>query len=187
MNEKLQLWWDDDFQFYDLRVLDVKATISDLESVFDSVFCGEDVNLKYSESCQGCCICCGGRIPLTPGDLVRLQDSVSFELDKWWIEITDLGLCFDFTLVCHDDICVFWDREKLICSCYQFRPFVCRSYICAPLSYPLAKLRSQIINYGEDLLTEMYKKQESLGDYDFQKTVIKDICSPDLWQVLFTV
>jgi len=187
MKTKLNLWWNDDFEFYDLVVQDEKSTITDLEAVCDSVFCGRDVRLKYNESCQWCCICCGGRIPLTPGDIVRLQNSSGLDIDEWWrqyIQVIDLGVCLDFTLVCRDDICVLWDREKLICSHYSARPLVCRSYVCAPFSYRLTKLRSEIVNYGEDLLTDMYRKQEFSGCTDFQETALKNICSPELWKML---
>lgn len=190
MHDNIHIWWDEEFQCYDLRALADEATVADMEEACEIVFSDQDARMKYSDRCKGCCICCGGRIPLTAGDVARLRNAgVGDGLDEGWLNrfvcIVDLGNCLDITLKCHDDeICSLWDRKKCLCSCYDARPFVCRTYICAPFSRRLEALRTEVVNHGEDILSEMIRMNDlSMVDV-FATTPLKNICSPRLWYIL---
>ncbi len=186
MSEKVRIWWDETYECYDVGVLSDDAAVGDVEREGEIVLSGRAARRRYGSSCNGCCICCGGRIPLTPGDISRMMRAglgAGKSVREWlsrYCRIEDLGPCLDVTLKCIDDICCLWDRERSICSLYEARPFVCRTYICAPFSRRLEELRSQIVNYGENLLEEMIV----MGDFDGNKFAgipLRNICSKELW------
>ena len=53
------------------------------------------------------------------------------------------------------ETCALWDRKAGLCSVYASRPLICRTHICAPLSWRAAEVRAQIVNAGEDELVRM--------------------------------
>lgn len=191
MSDNVRIWWDEEYGCYDIGVLSEDATVGDVERAGNLIFTGAAARRRYGSSCEGCCICCGGRIPLTPGDISRMIKAglgVGLSLKGWldcYGRVEDLGPCLDITLkCCDDDICSLWDRKKAICSLYQARPFVCRMYICAPFSRRLEEVRSQIVNYGEDLLGEMILKGDFNGGDEFAEIPLRNICSKELWYCL---
>lgn len=103
--------------------------------------------------------------------------------------------------------CVFFDPATNKCTIYSFRPLVCQTFICCLASDRARKLREEIVNSGEDqlvkwsltniawdsLFNELWEPDISLEDWEdtpfknkhsYGEILIKDLCSPDLWQKL---
>lgn len=198
--ESLIIRWDDEFQCYDVVVMSKDATVADYEKGCEEVFSSETAVRNYASSCFGCNKCCCGRIPVTLYDIYRLKAvGVGTELDiRQWIKkyarVKNFGKCLDICLSVMDDgVCIFWDRDRGKCRVYEGRPLVCRSYICAPLSWRGENLRTQVINSGEDeLVNFLIGKSPSLiideknfaMRYSYENLLLRDILTKRLWHYL---
>lgn len=200
-DDAVRCWWDENSGCYDLEALNPEATVSEYEQAVSQVLAVPDAIHKYSDSCVGCGICCGGRLPLTAVDLYRLKEGglgIALPLDNW---VASYGLvqrqkgCFDITLRLDEyGTCALWDRKAGLCSVYASRPLICRTHICAPLSWRAAEVRTQIVNAGEDELVRMLglltgiardgELQPFMGALDYNGVLLKDVCSSRLWHCL---
>ncbi len=190
-DDAVRCWWDKDNGCYDLDVCDPGATVADYEQAVDQRLAAPDAIHKYSDNCIGCGICCGGRLPLTAADLYRLKKGglgMALPLDEWisvYGSVQRQGGCFDITLQLDDyETCALWDRTAGLCSVYEKRPLICRTYICAPLSWRAAEVRAQIVNAGEDELAGMLASRSYTGALDYNGVRLKDVCSGRLWRCL---
>jgi hypothetical protein len=200
-SDKVRFWWDNELECYDLEVLDLSATVSDYEINVSAPLAAPDARRKYSEHCVGCSICCGGRLPLTVVDLYRLKFSglgMALALNSW-VDTYGLvqrnGESIDIVLRLDQyETCTLWNREDGICSVYEKRPLICRTYICAPLSWRASELRGQIVNAGEDELVGILgldngsrgaeRSQPFAGILDYGGVMLRDVCSERLWNSL---
>lgn len=151
------------FRGYEIGVVDVRATVGDyLEALEEFLATAHlDKRLNAGRGCLGCGSCCRGRIPLTSIDYFHLVryltggDAVSFFRRFAWVAVN--GRVVDITL--RRDAagrCIFLDTAKKTCRIYQVRPLVCRTFTCAPAGRRALKLRSIIINTGEDELVRVW-------------------------------
>jgi hypothetical protein len=103
--------------------------------------------------------------------------------------------CVDVSLSLDElETCALWNRKVGLCSVYESRPLICRTYICAPLSWRASELRGQIVNAGEDELVRMLglaagyggdeKQQPFSGVLDYGAVLLRDVCSDRLWRSL---
>ncbi|MGD0152772.1 MAG: YkgJ family cysteine cluster protein [Thermacetogeniaceae bacterium] len=199
--DKVRFWWDEAEGCYDLELLDPEATVADYERASEQALTAQDVLRRYSESCIGCCICCGGRLPLTVVDVYRLKMGglgAGLPLDSWVetygsIERQNGGVDITLNLDGYET-CALWDRGRGLCCVYESRPLICRTYICAPLSWRAMELRAQVVNAGEDELVSMLgigNKDERpgrlppfAGVLDYRAVMLLDVCSSRLWHYL---
>lgn len=199
--DRVRVWWDGAAGCYDLAVLDQGATAADYEQAAGQVLAEPGAVRRLSAGCAGCSICCGGRLPLTAVDLYRLKMGglgVALPLDAWvsaYGSVQRRGGCVDIALRLDDyETCVLWDREKGLCSAYESRPLICRTYICAPISWRASELRTQIVNAGEDELAKVLglagvdggdgKPQPFAGVLGYAGAPLRDVCSSRLWRSL---
>lgn len=206
MSKKIIVKWDEEFCCFDIEILDPEATAGDFEKECQDLFSEDHVLRKYSDSCIGCSLCCTERIPVTKIDLIRIVagDRDPQSVDEQEIKrlagdivtVTKVGSCIDVTMNVDEwGICRFWLKEMGICSIYRFRPFACRTYICAPVSRRFEELRTQIINQGQDGLVsficgdeeidDVYKCKNAFTDAkSYDEIRIKNICTKRLWRML---
>jgi Fe-S-cluster containining protein len=198
---KVSFWWDNETECYDLEVLDPSATVADYEKTVGGILATPEARKKYSEHCVACSICCGGRLPLTVVDIYRLKFGglgMALPLNGW---VAAYGVvqrqdgCVDVTLRLDErETCALWNRNDGLCSVYEKRPLICRTYICTPLSWRASELRGQIVNSGEDELVRMLglpdgnggkeKPQPFSGVLDYGGVLLRDVCSVRLWHSL---
>lgn len=207
MNKKIIVKWDEEFCCFDIEILDPEATAGEFEEECRDLFSEDHIIRKYSDSCIGCSICCSERIPITTIDLIRIAagDRNPQSVDEMDIKkladdivtVTRFGSCIDVTMKVDEwGICRFWVKDKGICSIYRYRPFACRTYICAPVSRRFEELRTQIINQGQDGLVSLMFCDKEIDDlYKFKNTFadarkyhdikLRDICNKRLWRMLY--
>ncbi|MTV48644.1 hypothetical protein GJ688_06575 [Heliobacillus mobilis] len=162
---------------YDIVAYLADATIADyllaVEDFFDrSKWSGLRRNQEFTgwSSCEGCPGCCSERIPLTIGDAVHLAMTIPELADKAKRsggfssedilqalnvhgDIQKVGRVIDVTLRRMDQgQCGLFDDESQRCRYHRYRPMVCRTYFCCPISHRAEKLRLRIVNAGEDEL-----------------------------------
>jgi len=104
--------------------------------------------------CEGCHLCCHEPAPVTLQDAYRLMKGLHTDLtglfSYLWVEERDRAV--DITLRRRKgDACVFLGDDGR-CTVYEYRPFVCQTYICCPIDPVNEELRSSIVNKGEDAL-----------------------------------
>jgi Fe-S-cluster containining protein len=198
---KVRYRWDNGTECYDLEVLDPAATVADYEQTVSGILAAPEAKKRHSEHCVACSICCGGRLPLTVVDLYRLKMGglgMALPLNGWAAAyglVQQQDGCVDITLRLDEhETCALWNREDGLCSVYESRPLICRTYICAPLSWRASELRGQIVNAGEDELVRMLgladgngrteKTQPFAGVLDYGGVLLRDVCSDRLWHSL---
>jgi Fe-S-cluster containining protein len=198
---RIRSWWNDEAGCYDLEVLDPSATVADYEQTVSKILAAPDAIRRYGDCCVACSICCGGRLSLTVVDLYRLKMGglgMALPLDGWVAAhgtVQRQDGCVDITLRLDDhETCALWDRKAGLCSIYESRPLICRTYICAPYSWRASELRGQIVNAGEDELVRMLglananggteQPQPFAGVLDYGGVLLRDVCSDRLWRCL---
>ncbi|MHB1419634.1 MAG: YkgJ family cysteine cluster protein [Bacillota bacterium] len=207
---------------YDLTISDAGATVQDyLDAINEALECLPLSRLWHREgTCPGCDLCCRDRIPLTSIDLVRLLEATSGRnkgVIPWHCGLRDLafisikGRAVDITLRIGDDRrCHLMDPDTGMCRIYSWRPLVCQTFSCAPLTTRAARLRETLVNTGEDelvrqwlldaqkrgvepIFNEAHKPQVRMEDWEtngfgtyaaYDQVRIKDLCSPSLWKAL---
>lgn len=106
--------------------------------------------------------------------------------------------------------CKFLNQTERICSSYTSRSLVCQSFICMESTHRAQTLRSELVNKGMDELVrlwllqsrqakrklqmhEQYQASPVLEDYPsnafseknrYEEVLIKEICTPKLWNKL---
>jgi Fe-S-cluster containining protein len=200
-------------KYIDIEVLSDEATIADYCEALDEFFLDESfLRVRSSASkCEGCNVCCQERIPLTIIDALRLRKKVAPDLSmeeflKRYTYITVTEDIVDITLPNGENSsCIFLNEVTNKCSHYSERPFVCRTYICTPLTTKAKKLRDYILNSGEDELVFLWQKLREDDNYivheaidfdyqqleyeknpwtgveNYQDLLIKDLVPNSLW------
>ncbi len=198
--DRVRLWWDAENYCYDLAVIDREANVADYEQAAGQVLSEPEAYRKYSDTCINCSICCGGRLSLTAIDVFRLQAGglgAGLSLPDWvgaHASVQRQDGCIDIVLrIDRYETCRLWDRWRRMCKVYENRPFVCRTYLCAPMTRRLAELRSQIVNAGEDELVRLTETPEVMatgetgpfaGAAGYDQVLLQQVCSGRLWHHL---
>lgn len=203
---------------YDLQVLDEEVTVQDYLDALNKYIIEGNLTRKRGHQgfCEGCDTCCAEPIPLTSIDIYRLQQGLKEQgLEVSWEQIIKRytyvraeGPVVDITLG-QDAVgkCLFLDKELGKCTIYEYRPLVCQTYICAPVSRRAEALREIITNVGEDELVkwcldnipeeqlyhewwEPQVRREDWQDTPFNNKLsygevrLKELCSPWIWKKL---
>lgn len=118
----------------------------------------------------------------------------------------DISLGFTPEGACH-----FLNQREHICNSYLARSLVCQSFVCLECSQTVQEFRSQLVNQGMDELVrrwlsqckdaginlfyhEGYEANPQLADYPkngftgktkYDEVILKDVCSPEVWQKLY--
>ncbi|MDN5347778.1 MAG: hypothetical protein PWP65_1342 [Clostridia bacterium] len=166
---EVRLWQVNGRTGYDLLVRDPEASVADYLQALESLP-GDKIYRPYNPggSCLGCDCCCGGRLPLTSIDLFTLRAGIQFltgrkltpeeVLDKY-CQVAQQGRALDITLrLDAEGYCIFLDPGTRRCRLYAYRPLVCRSFYCCPVTRRAARLRERIVNAGEDELVRLWLK-----------------------------
>lgn len=215
---------------YDISFFEEDVTVQDYLDALNTAL----LNMKLSRSrqdgacCRGCGLCCGGqRIPLTIIDLkvlaesppvkkmfqdsgLRPEEVLAGMIRRFCYVYVD-GRSVDITLrLDENNKCPFLDKDTKTCSVYDFRPFVCQTYICCPASHEALELREAVVNAGEDELVRRWLEYAEAGlcsfwydDGDFphvdledwlegpftgkssySQVLVKDVVPPALWSRL---
>lgn len=146
-----------------------------LDALNDAIIALDLFRARGTENreCKGCDTCCGERMPLTAIDLINLAKSpiireifkekggsgeeILIKMIKRFCHIYVSGRAVDITLrLGADGKCPFLNRQSGTCSLYDFRPFVCQTYICCPASQEALELREAVVNAGEDELVRIW-------------------------------
>jgi|LFRM01.1.fsa_nt_gb Fe-S-cluster containining protein len=211
---------------YDISVDENGVTVQDYLNALNAALMTLDLSRSREDrkSCRGCDLCCGERIPLTIIDLLVLAESpavrgtlggslsgehkVLAEMLRRFSHVYVDGRSVDITLrLGEDNKCIFLERETKTCSVYDFRPFVCQTFICCPASKDALELREAVVNAGEDELVrrwlefaeaglcgfwydeadspdvdlEDWVKGPFTGKSSYSQVLIKDVLPPGLW------
>jgi Fe-S-cluster containining protein len=188
----------------------------DSASVADYLNALEGFAALYFQPCAGCDDCCHERVPLTIFDLEPLAKLLG---GKTLFPAHAVVRAFakaeifpaqgaDITLKSSGGDCLFLDRANKLCRHYAFRPLVCRCYYCISPSRKAAKLRSVLINRGEDALIAELLREEEKGapplacgalkerlkkeayacglnpvfkNINYADALLKSFCPPGLW------
>lgn len=215
---------------YDIMVVDPTASVQDyldaLNGLIEQGLLWRSRNETIME-CLGCDRCCQERIPLTvvdlavweeagragyfPSDLLPGAKLNLGELLQNWCTVRVDGPVVDI-MVRRDDLgrCHFLDPESRRCRIYAYRPLVCQTYICCPVSSRAERLREVIVNCGEDELVRQWltwSKKQNLpliihegeqpavdpadwpatvfaGKRLYQEVNLRDLCPASLWAQL---
>lgn len=118
----------------------------------------------------------------------------------------DISLGFTPEGACH-----FLNQGERICNSYGARSLVCQSFICMEGSQTVQEFRSQLVNQGMDELVrqwmiqckaaginlfyheenganpqlEDYPKSGFTGKTKYNEVILKEVCSPEVWQKLY--
>jgi len=211
---------------YDIIISNPEAAVQDyLNAINRAVEEYDLVRLWTSkEKCFGCDRCCRERIPLTLADVGILaehlltkekaeKEKALAEVIRRYCRIFVYGDIVDIHLrLTESGACPFLNEEKEICRIYPYRPLVCQTFICCPMTKRAEQLREALVNRGEDDLVRWWLKYAyengiavwfdegdnpkiNLGDFDFEsepfmfisgysKVKIRDVVSPNLWKLL---
>ncbi|MBM7865320.1 hypothetical protein GTO89_00860 [Heliobacterium gestii] len=162
---------------YDVTACHPGATVADYLGAVDAFFersiwtaLRQGCNRTGWNACEGCPGCCRERIPLTVADAVRLALSLPDVAERAQsagvVTAEDLlqaieafghihtrGRAVDITLRrTEDGWCGLFNHSTHRCHRHAFRPLVCRTYFCCPVSHRAEKLRQRLLNAGEDEL-----------------------------------
>jgi hypothetical protein len=204
---------------YDLQIMDEKASLQDYLGALNKHILEAELTRTRQKvnKCEGCDGCCSERIPLTSIDVYMLQQGLKpkgetktlAEIIRRYAYVQAEGRVVDITLARNEDgKCVFLNPDTKKCRIYPFRPLVCQTFICCPVSSRARRLRETVVNQGEDqlvkwclsnipwdkLFNEVWEPEISLADWEdtpfrdrftYGSVLIKDICKPELWQQLY--
>ncbi|WP_338823069.1 hypothetical protein MHOCP_13290 [Moorella humiferrea] len=207
---QVRYWRVNGRQGYDLRIVSPKASVADYIAAVE----GLDRSLLYRPytdgDCLGCDHCCGGRLPLTSIDLLILQKGL-YELTDKKLSLPQLltkycrvrvqGRAVDITLRTDGEgYCIFLEPNLRRCRIYKYRPLICRTYFCCPLTRRAGDLRETIVNRGEDELVRFWLSLQNVipagvrrhdwgptpftGCGDFAEVSLQSLCPPELWRQL---
>ena len=93
-----------------------------------SEYLDEDKSIAdYSENgqCSNCGSCCSNRLPLTNADINRIKNYIKKHNIKPFVRT-----CNVLATSTIDLMCPFRDDRKEICTIYEVRPKVCRTFTC---------------------------------------------------------
>ncbi|HBT46404.1 MAG TPA: hypothetical protein DEA73_00765 [Peptococcaceae bacterium] len=177
---------------YDLVVTSPLATIGDYVRAMGRIE-NLDIYRSYRSGrgdCRGCPHCCGGRLPLTLRDALGLRDGLQILTGKQlklrdfiteYCTVQTMGPTLDITLRTDGEgYCIFLSPADHLCRLYPYRPLICRTFYCCPATRRALKLRSAVVNAGEDELVYFWQT----GKLPVPRTYLKSLCSPALWQAL---
>jgi len=204
---------------YDIQIINEQASLQDyLEALNKHILEAELTRTRQKVNhCEGCDSCCSERIPLTIIDVYMLQQGLMVqgetrtlaEIIRRYAYVQAEGRAVDITLARNENgKCVFLNPDTKKCRIYPFRPLVCQTFICCPVSLRARRLREAVVNQGEDqlvkwcltyipwnnLFNEVWEPKISLADWEdtpfkdritYDSVLIKDVCDPELWQQLY--
>lgn len=211
----------------DLRITSPRCTVEEYVQAFSEALEQLPLTRQWSGGgkCLGCDLCCAERIPVTWPDLVSLTgadpagDFTAAGIENAERLVSVFRRCFHvYVNGSFVDIvlkrteagrCIFLSPEGT-CQIYPLRPFVCRTFICCPLSLRARKLREVIANAGQDELvrwwlhqadrrgihpwfdeaddpstdTTAWKANPFSGTTKLSQVLVKDLVSDKLWDSL---
>jgi Fe-S-cluster containining protein len=204
---------------YDVAVRDPAASVEDYLTALDHAIMKAPLYRARTSgrtSCYGCDRCCAERLPLTWIDYLNLRAAVHPKADPeaflaaYGHVLVD-GPVADITLAAAaDGRCCFLDPDRRACRVYPARPLTCRTFVCSPSTGRARRLRSILVNRGEDelvrqwllaarrrggppIIHEGYRPRPQLenwpptpfaGRASYLEIPLKTICSPGLWRDL---
>lgn len=207
---QVRYWRVNGRQGYDLRIFSPKASVADYIAAVE----GLDRSLLYRPytdgDCLGCDHCCGGRLPLTSIDLLALREGLQEltgkrlplpELLAKYCHVRIQGRAIDITLRTDGEgYCIFLEPHYRQCRIYKYRPLICRTYFCCPLTRRARILREIIVNRGEDELVRLWLLFQHKvpagvqrddwpptpfsGCNTYDEIPLKLLCPPALWRQL---
>jgi len=200
---------------YELRIRDRNLTIQDFLCEVNDFFENAELPRLWPQgnhNCYGCDLCCHEPLPVSSIDVEQIcqaTGSIFSQAFKYlWVETQ--GNIIDITLRRRrDGSCIFL-RKDSTCSIYQYRPFLCQTYICCQTSPEMEEVRSTIVNQGMDELVRKslllfnsrglelpvnkgnkkyikigdWKKNKFSGKSSYSDILIKDILPSDLMRHL---
>ncbi|MEW5954052.1 MAG: YkgJ family cysteine cluster protein [Bacillota bacterium] len=198
-------------QGFDVKIIEAGATAEDYLTALNNLIEGGSLYRARNNvnSCYGCDLCCRERAPLTLIDVQALApgaDSVQEAL-AGFARIVVSGPVVDIVLGrTSQGKCVFLNPRTRLCTVYEHRPLVCRTFICSPATKRATLLRELIVNKGEDELVrrwlaeqegqgkspggatrpgiEDYPPSAFIGKNSYGEVLLRDLCSPSLWRRL---
>lgn len=141
---------------YNLGIQDFRISLQDLlVEVNRFIEIGDLPRLwpKKVNKCEGCHLCCHEPLPITIIDLINICQTleVDFVQAFRYLNLEVDGNVVDITLKRRKGNCVFLDHQGR-CRIYDYRPFLCQTYICCHMHPAIEELRSQVVNQGMDEL-----------------------------------
>lgn len=108
---------------------------------------------QKTEQCEGCHLCCHEPLPVTSIDLLNICQALELDFIGAFkfLNIEVESNVIDITLKRRNKDCVFLNKQGR-CRIYNYRPFLCQTYICCHMHEALEELRSQVVNQGMDEL-----------------------------------
>lgn len=202
----------------DIVITNEMATVEDyldeLEKYIET--CPLDRLRANVSTCVGCEVCCQERMPLTNIDKYNLAavfnlDGSEADFYNKYTKTIIKGRNIDIVFANGEEgKCILLDSKNKLCTRYKKRPFVCRTYICCPVSERAERLRQELVNSGEDaLVAEWIEKMQKgevfiyelgeeadirpedwkgngwTGKDSFAKVYIKEVISEKLWEEIF--
>lgn len=189
---------------YDLAVTSAQASVQDYLAALEEAVRRLPLTRTRNPAaarCLGCTACCAERIPLTVVDYHQLTRRTSLDLLPRIAALRHHGPSVDVMLRrTPGGRCLFLDVQTGLCRVYRVRPFVCRTYICCPVSRRAAELREAVTNAGEDELVRLWLAKEpsppgvSRADWppgaftakwSYREVNLRDCVSASLWRRLY--
>lgn len=149
---------------YALKKVTPDATVQDF---IDAVMAAAEKGISRRraperKSCFGCRECCNERIPLTSIDVFTMMTRLGetgeslarFLQRRAYVYIE--GPAVDISLIPQEDGYCSFLRPDGTCLLGDDRPFVCKTFYCCPVDRKIKKLRSLIVNTGEDELVRLW-------------------------------
>lgn len=193
---------------YDLAVLDADATVADYLAALEAALrllpltrTRKPAALPAGRGCNGCTACCAERIPLTSVDYRQLARVTSLDLLPQVADVSRAGPSVDIVLKrTPAGRCIFLNPETGLCRVYHARPFVCRTFICCPVSRRADELRGAVTNAGEDELARLWLAGGSVpagvdpadfrsgaftGRWGYREIRLRECVPSSLWRRLY--
>lgn len=186
-----------------------EATVADFLEAFNQF---QDEKVAPCGSCTGCC---WERAPLTAPDILRFGEVLFNEeelakpfrtfVERYAIVHAQKGVVDIILRRKEDEACLFLDLNKPGCSLHSHRPLVCQSHVCLPATLRGGRIRSALVNAGENELVRRYALEfgndpplihegggpvnwqayEGKGFKDktaFNQVLLKEVLEAELWQ-----
>jgi Fe-S-cluster containining protein len=217
MKVRLLPYYKGEIKGIDVEISSKDATVVDyLEALDEYILTGDFIRLREGTTihCEGCDTCCRERMPLTSIDAYELKRKLAANLSMGdffnrYTYVAVAGRFIDIMLARdYEDECILLDKKKKRCTGYEIRPLVCRTYICTLFSPRADRLRTEVVNNGEDQLVSQWLQCYQNGDCviheadnpiididdwrsnnwtgknSYSEILLRDILSPTIWNEL---